>query len=205
MDKAKELSTTIMEIDRSICEKEDLLIGNNATMDSPLVDDEGFPIAELDTYLIKKTRQEINCLLNDRKELEKQMVTALGELDKAAETRAGDEAMETGVVATVATVHRTSNDPIARVGAVGEGGAASRAGIHIDDQVIQFGELHAGNFTGLHQMKDIVSSGEAIKVTVFRESSTPHVHRLVLTPTKGPDGKTYALGCEFTASTSKRD
>jgi hypothetical protein len=46
-------------------------------------------------------------------------------------------------------------------------------------------------------------------VTVFRESATPHVHRLVLTPTlktDGPDGKAYALGCKFTALTaSKKD
>ena len=141
-------------------------------MDSPLVDDEGFPIAELDTYLIKKTRQEINCklnnslikamivfltavisgLMNDRKELEKQVVTALGELHKEN----SDATMETDVATTV---HRTSNEPIARVDAVDESGAASRAGICMDDQVIQFGELHAGNFTDLHQLKDVVSNG----------------------------------------------
>lgn len=48
-------------------------------MDEPLVDNEGFPLADVDVYAVRHARQRIICLQNDYKALMRQIESGLSE------------------------------------------------------------------------------------------------------------------------------
>ncbi|KAI1707541.1 PDZ domain-containing protein [Ditylenchus destructor] len=194
---AKMLMHDVDEVDRQIREKYEILAQNNADMNTPLVDDEGFPVANIDIPSVRQARHDIICLQNDRRKLLLDMDEALKQLHQEQGPNSPPDATE---ATSEPNVHRTSNDPILAIQSVEFNSPAAKANFKVNDLVIQFGTLHAGNYEGFNQLKEYVqkSINKPIKITIFREhdsNSASHVHRLELCPQNwSGEG---VLGCTF--------
>ena len=70
-----------------------ILKANNVTMDTPLVDREGFPRADVDIYAVRGARKRIIELRNDLKALMEEMAKALETIYAVPETN-GVESMD---------------------------------------------------------------------------------------------------------------
>ncbi|CAI5441591.1 unnamed protein product [Caenorhabditis angaria] len=184
---AKDLLNQRDELDSKINELLLVLEVNKSTMDSPLVDSEGFPLNDIDVYAVRHARHDLICLRNDREQLTKRIANEL-EIAHSENTPIEKE------VATEKPVHRTSNNPFVKVSAVTESSPADEGGIKKDDLILQYGSLHFDNFSELKQLAQITNSSEnkIIRVTVLRSD---HPIRLEIRPHKwsGPG----LLGCNI--------
>ncbi|VDK77611.1 unnamed protein product [Onchocerca ochengi] len=170
MDSVKKLIAERDEIDRRIAKEEEVLKMNNIDMQKSLVDAEGFPITNVDVYSVRRARCAIICAQNDRKkltsEIEKAMLT-LHQQKRNCITTCSENATAAN---DIPVVHRTSNAAFARIAKVMDASPAFRAGLKDGDQLIQFGPLHAGNFTDIKELRIIVqnSMDKPIRVTLLR-------------------------------------
>lgn len=71
-----------------------VLQANNVTMDTPLVDREGFPRADIDIYAVRGARKRIIELRNDLKALMEEMAKALETIYAVPETNGVGSANE---------------------------------------------------------------------------------------------------------------
>ncbi|KAL7070941.1 hypothetical protein ACQ4LE_009820 [Meloidogyne hapla] len=190
-NRAKELMKELDSIDEQIFENELILKENNIGMTEPLVDEQDFPLAGIDTYAVTAARGKIRRLQNDRTE-------KMAEIDKiivaihnqTSQNGSSDQNNEEP------SVHRTSNKPIVQVDKVSPNSPAQKSGLCEGDLIIQFGHLHADVFNKLDQLKELVnnSKNKSIRITLLRGVK---VYRLMLTPQIW-DGSGL-VGCQFTA------
>ncbi|VIO89993.1 Probable 26S proteasome non-ATPase regulatory subunit 9, putative [Brugia malayi] len=170
MDLVKKLIAARDEIDQRIAKEEEILKINNIDMKQSLVDKEGFPITSVDVYAVRQARCAIICAQNDRQkltaEIEKAMLI-LHQQKRDCTTTCSEHATD-----DIPIVHRTSNAPFAKVAKVMNASPAFRAGLKDGDQLIQFGSLHAGNFTDIKELSIVVqnSMNKPIRVTVLRDN-----------------------------------
>ncbi|MBN3316666.1 PSMD9 ATPase, partial [Atractosteus spatula] len=148
-------------------------------MDGPLVDVEGYPRADVDVFQVRTARHNISCLQNDHKAIMLEIEEALHQLharEKAKrawdEAEAREEAMEQGC---------SPPQPFARVDTVTPGSPASLAGLHVGDEIVEFGSVNSVNFQNLQNIAMVVqhSEGKPLSITVIRSGQTVH---LGLTP-----------------------
>jgi len=85
-DKIKEKIAERDNIDDQLKCLHEVLKSNGVDMKTPLVDEEGFPINELDIISIRKARHSIICLMNDRKKVTDDIESMLIELHEKART-----------------------------------------------------------------------------------------------------------------------
>ncbi|MCP9265074.1 putative 26S proteasome non-ATPase regulatory subunit 9 [Dirofilaria immitis] len=161
------------EIDRRIAKEEEilkmdfsnLLVKNNIDMQRSLVDAEGFPITSVDVYSVRRARYAIICAQNDRQKLTSEIEKlCLSYISKTRLHNSTQFFSEHEKVDGISTVHRTSNAPFATIAKVMESSPAFRAGLKDGDQLIQFGSLHAGNFSDIKELR------KPIRVTVLRNN-----------------------------------
>ncbi|WKY07743.1 hypothetical protein Q1695_007314 [Nippostrongylus brasiliensis] len=195
-EEAKRLIAKRDKLDAEIEENLEILRKNDSTMDSPLVDNEGFPFSHIDVYSVRQARHRIICLRNDRKALTDEIERAIQQTHAEVKMRksgSGSESEETNwpVIsnkqrhvninrqdanrrpcdpAPSPPVHRTSNKPFIKVTTVYPNSPAFEGGLRADDMIIQYGNLHAGNF---HDMKEVSATtakyeGLKLRVTVLR-------------------------------------
>ncbi|VDO65192.1 unnamed protein product [Heligmosomoides polygyrus] len=140
-------------------------------MDSPLVDKEGFPFSHIDVYGVRQARHNIICLRNDRKALTDEIEKAI-ERSHAEERvrRSESEAESDASSEEPPLVHRTSNKPFIKVTTVIPDSPAAKGGLRADDMIIQYGNLHAGNFKEMKEVSATTAQHEGLKlrVTVLR-------------------------------------
>jgi len=162
------------------------------TMDSPLVDEEGFPIVSIDIYAVRKARHDIICLSNDRADLTKRTEELM--------LKAHEEMKAAGHESNPQQVHRTSNKPFVVVQHVTPGGPAEESGLRDGDKIVQYGPLHYGNYEKLEQIAEVTreSENKVIRVTVIRDERPV---RLEVTPHSWSGKGT--LGCAFLPVTAK--
>ncbi|KAM3727538.1 putative 26S proteasome non-ATPase regulatory subunit [Dirofilaria immitis] len=171
MDSVKKLIAERDEIDRRIAKEEEILKMNNIDMQRSLVDAEGFPITSVDVYSVRRARYAIICAQNDRQkltsEIEKAMLILHQQKRDCITAHSEHEKVD-----GISTVHRTSNAPFATIAKVMESSPAFRAGLKDGDQLIQFGSLHAGNFSDIKELRVIVQNSidKPIRVTVLRNN-----------------------------------
>lgn len=127
-------------------------------MDTPLVDEEGFPRNDIDVYTIRHTRSEIINLRNDRKNLDDKIEKLLGEIHKLKKENA-DEVKEHE---EEEVVHRTSNVPFVKIVEVTPHSPADNGNLVVGDEVIQFGKYHRDNFKELTDLQGVVLDHENV-------------------------------------------
>uniref|UniRef100_A0A3Q0R1I8 26S proteasome non-ATPase regulatory subunit 9 n=1 Tax=Amphilophus citrinellus TaxID=61819 RepID=A0A3Q0R1I8_AMPCI len=168
MDDVKTLIKKKDEIEEQIKAYYDVLQDQGVGIEDPLVDEEGYPRADVNLYQIRTARHNISCLQNDHKAIMAEIEEALHKLharEKAKreqdEAEAQEEAMEHQV---------TLPPPFARVDTVTEGSPASGAGLRVGDELIEFGSVNTENFQKLQDIASVVqhSEGKPLRVSVIR-------------------------------------
>ncbi|CAG08436.1 unnamed protein product [Tetraodon nigroviridis] len=169
MDDVRNLIKKKDNIEEQIKAYYEVLEDQGVGMEDSLVDEEGYPRADVNLYQIRTARHSISCLQNDHKAIMVEIEEALHKLhasEKAKrqkdETESQEEAMEQQTAAP---------PPFARVDAVTQGSPASGAGLQVGDELIEFGSVTAGNFQNLQNIASVVqhSEGKPLRVVVIRK------------------------------------
>ncbi|KAJ7250851.1 hypothetical protein B0H12DRAFT_1120101 [Mycena haematopus] len=159
-----------------------LAVNNGSTMDSPLIDSEGFPRADIDIYAVRNARIRIIELRNDLHATINALSIALQSVYDPA-------------LAPPDPIQSESK-PFAKVDGVSPGSPAAEAGLQRDDLVIKFGALTQQSFSSssLKPLVDVVAEHEnrSIPLKVLRSNQNVF---LSLTP-KAWGGRGL-LGCHI--------
>jgi len=165
-----------------------------AGLQSPLVDDQGFPRADIDLFETRRKRHRVNCLRNDLKALMKTIESGL------QQSFIPDEAAG---AAGASLPPPPSGDPeatptFAVVSEVVPGSPAMEAGFVQGDRLVRFGDIHAGNHRSLAALATVVgdSIGRSISVLVLRGEGAA-AKSLPVTVTPKPWSGRGVLGCRF--------
>ncbi|KAL9935730.1 hypothetical protein V8E36_005307 [Tilletia maclaganii] len=206
---ALQLDTRRREIDDELEALMSVLRSHNATLTSPLVDAEGFPIADPDIHAIRIARNRIAHLRNDRVAVTEQMAEAMRQAflqrPNSAAADAGSQDLPNGTRSDDASVASSSSGstahnfkPFARVNSVSAGSPADEAGLREGD-VLSFAglgvsESESSPAPSLSSLPPLVREGSELEVVVRRGSD--QVRTLRLTPASGP-GHRGLLGCHL--------
>mmetsp|Transcript_32707 Transcript_32707/g.76036 ORF Transcript_32707/g.76036 Transcript_32707/m.76036 type:complete len:221 (-) Transcript_32707:87-749(-) len=149
----------------------------------PLVDEQGFPRADIDIYAIRKARNRLACAQTDHMEVMKkieQALTALHAGSRVAVPRtlpaAGTASADTTTSQSSSTIRQVAlpPPPFAWIDEVSDGSPAQEAGLAIGDQICRFGHVNREDTGDLQACFDGVallvqnSVGVSIEVHVLR-------------------------------------
>ena len=120
-ERAKQLVETRSNIEAELEAHFSILKANDVTMETPLIDREGFPRADVDIYAVRGARKRIIELRNDLKAIMEEMATALESIYALPEAN--------GVGGTGSTEDESQDEPkpFARVDGVAPNSPASDA------------------------------------------------------------------------------
>lgn len=172
---ALQLSNERRSIDEELSNLFNVLRSQNATMNSPLIDNQGFPIASIDIVAVRTARSRIIALRNDRDELENRMRALLdlalsrtesgSEVPRMNGSVEHDHAVSSQAMANVPGTNgalsmnvpiRHDGDisvwsevggltPFAKVNAISPNGPAQQADMRVGDEILQFASLTGTN------------------------------------------------------------
>lgn len=113
----------------------------NPGMDEPLVDEDGFPRADIDLYKVREARNKIICLNNDLKAVTDEIKAGLEDMHSSSAV-----AVPVGGGSATASGHSGNNsEPVKmaflRISDVADGSPADTAGFHDGDLVVSFGPI----------------------------------------------------------------
>ncbi|CAH0473152.1 unnamed protein product [Peronospora belbahrii] len=163
----------------------ELTSGNNPGFNGSLVDNEGFPRADIDVYRVRQVRHSL-AVKQTAHQLTMKKIEEL--LPQVFEIRCGKseckmekEALEAPTAAAVQTMKTTTTtdevsaeerelQSFAVVESVQRKSPAELAGLQAQDQIMRFGSADASNHRELAAIKDIVQHnvGSSIRVLVRR-------------------------------------
>ncbi|KAF7298944.1 Nas2-N domain-containing protein [Mycena indigotica] len=140
------------------------LADEGVTMDSPLVDAEGFPRPDVDIYRVRNSRKSIIELRNDRNLVMEQLANVLQLVYDPSVTQPNPPV--TGIVVR-------HGKPFAKVDGVSPGSPAAEAGLLREDLIFQFDNLTQSSFrtSSLRALVDVVNDNEnkSILLRVLRQ------------------------------------
>ncbi|TDL23314.1 hypothetical protein BD410DRAFT_814636 [Rickenella mellea] len=171
-----------------------ILRANESTMNTPLLDPDGFPRADIDVFAVRHARVRIIELRND-------LEAIMNDIGKALEG-VYSPALASAATTSEEVTQNAADDgqlkPFARVDGIFPGSPASEAGLQREDLLLRFGDLTAASFVGssLTPLSDLVARHEnrALRLVVRREGNDSVT--LSLTPRKGWGGRGL-LGCHI--------
>ncbi|GAA5970063.1 hypothetical protein JCM8115_002723 [Rhodotorula mucilaginosa] len=183
----------------------DVLKSNNCTMDTPLVDPEGFPRADIDVAGVRTARVHIIRLRNDLRALLREMEQLVL---RGLPREAGDPSRDEGLLRANGDMrmngeggHDEEDDeqerPFARVDAVAPNSPAHQAGLVREDLLLSLGSVSFTNHDNLRAVAALVACSESVQlpVAVLRGSERARVE-MTLTPRSGWGGRGL-LGCHI--------
>ncbi|CAD6889741.1 unnamed protein product [Tilletia controversa] len=202
---ALQLDTRRREIDEELEALMDVLRSHNSTLTSPLVDDEGFPRADLDVHAIRIARNRIAMLRNDRVDITNQMAEAMRLAFLEPPGGGASSTMPNGFSSSVddsassvsssSAVHNTLK-PFAQINSVTPDSPADQAGLRQGDVLLSFAGLSAQDpedAPSLSALPPLVVESRQIEIIVKRGSE---ILTLQLTPRPGA-GHRGLLGCHL--------
>ncbi|KAF4590169.1 putative 26S proteasome regulatory subunit [Pleurotus pulmonarius] len=198
-DRANALISKKEDIESEIKSQLAILQANDSTIQSPLVDADGFPRADIDVWAVRTARVRIIELRNDLKDV-------TNEIGKVLETVYSPSAgAEQGNTNGEPTTEIDAPEPFARVDGVAPGSPAAESGMQREDLITKFGTLGKASFSSssLQPLAELVNAneGRVIQIRVLRAG---HTIVLSLTPRQGWGGRGM-LGCHIVpyANTSR--
>ncbi|GAA5890013.1 hypothetical protein JCM16303_006135 [Sporobolomyces ruberrimus] len=165
-----------------------LSTNSSSTMNTPLVDPQGFPRSDIDVAGVRNARVQIIRLRNDLDQLE-------NELHKVVQ-----EGFKRGEEQTTSIQENKDVDkvkvPFAKANSVARDSPAQLAGLEPNDLIISISSIDSTNHENLVRVGKIVSEseGKSLPVVVQREGGKRQVLRLV--PKSGWGGRGL-LGCHI--------
>ncbi|KAF8073705.1 hypothetical protein FPV67DRAFT_1409957 [Lyophyllum atratum] len=182
MDKARALMNKKNNIEEQIEAQISILKANNSsTLETPLVDADGFPRADIDVYAVRGARVRIIELRND-------LSAVTNEIGKALEA-IYDPALVASAPKDAGPEPSEEPRPFAKVNGVAPGSPAADAGLQREDLMVKFGPLgHQAFSSGLQPLSELVaaSENERIAIKVIRSGRAVYVN---LTPRTGWGGR----------------
>ncbi|KAM0752494.1 hypothetical protein T439DRAFT_209680 [Meredithblackwellia eburnea MCA 4105] len=172
----------------------EVLASNKVTMETPLIDPEGFPRADIDVAGIRTARSQIIRLRNDLKAVMNDMSSLLERgLPRETEKPKNEEEDQTGPQPM--NVDENARVAFAKVDAVAPGGPSATAGLQRGDRIVTLGPVNASNHDSLKELAALVgkSEGVTLPLVILRGDGDSVLH-LRLTP-KGGWGGRGLLGC----------
>lgn len=131
-------------------------------MTNPLVDADGYPLAEVDIITVRKTRVKIIYLQNDLKSLMDEIEKGLHEIHAKARTKKEQPDHLTEKHTEVLLEQK----PFLLVDAVTDGSPAAKAGLKVNDLVTRFGSVNISNFSGLQMIGSLVQNSKSKELIV---------------------------------------
>ncbi|WFD28334.1 putative 26S proteasome regulatory subunit [Malassezia nana] len=177
------------QIDAELAHYHAVLEQNQATMTSDLLDNEGFPRAELDIPTIREARHRIQRLRNDRREVDSRLAMLLTHAlppSSVPRQEAVAVAQSDGVRARRMAVRSVSAN-----------GPADKAGLCAGDELVRWGPWDPMTTEYMSDLATTVKEGASIPIVVRRtclDGRTIDVS-LTLTPSRW-DGRGL-LGCHL--------
>eukprot|EP00118_Oscarella_pearsei_P000764 m.5734 g.5734 ORF g.5734 m.5734 type:complete len:203 (+) comp13982_c0_seq1:40-648(+) len=147
-------------------------------MNGPLVDQEGFPRADIDVYSIRIARNKIIRLKNDHKSIMSEIESGLHEIHAQDREKESVEDKQKGDESGGSFVK-----PFLDVNVVSENSPASLSGLKVGDQVVEFGSINESNFKSLQDIGELVKNSEGRKMWIKVVRNTGEL-RLGLVPKK---------------------
>jgi 26S proteasome non-ATPase regulatory subunit 9 len=142
-DSYEELALKKDEIENRLSELNKILIDQgNVGMHENLVDKDGYPRSDIDLFVVRQTRQEINCLQNDYRELMKQIEKELNK--KYVNIKNGEEPFHE-IKNNNNNGNHVNLKPFLKIVQVDENSPAHEAGLLKDDLIVQFGPHRHSN------------------------------------------------------------
>ncbi|KAL0565877.1 putative 26S proteasome regulatory subunit [Marasmius crinis-equi] len=176
------------DIETEIDTHASILKTNNCTMRTPLVDEDGFPRADIDIFAVRGARVRIIELRNDLEAITNEIGKALEAVYDPTMT-----AESNGTESTSTDIPKA----FARVDGVAPGSPAAEAGLRREDLVVKFGHLIHTSFTStsLQPLAEVVAANEnqSISIKVLRDGNPVF---LSFVPRKGWGGRGM-LGCHI--------
>lgn len=194
-EQARALISQKEAIDAELDAQFSILRANNSTLQSPLIDNDGFPRDDLDIYQVRNARVRIIELRNDLKAMTNDIAKALEAVyDPSSSTAMSSSS---GGVEVDSSSEEETMKPFARVDGVAPGSPAAEAGMQREDLVFKFGHLTDQSFTSssLQVLTELVAVSEnrELQIKVVRSDQTI---LMKLTPRKGWGGRGM-LGCHI--------
>ncbi|KAI0632062.1 hypothetical protein C8Q77DRAFT_1123702 [Trametes polyzona] len=162
-----------------------ILQSNAVDMNTPLVDPEGFPRADIDIWAVRHARVRIIELRNDHKALMDKILIALQDVyDPSTQSQSSS-----------ATVSSADPDdapqPFARVDGVAPGSPAASAGLQREDLVLSFGPLTKSSFatSSLQPLAELVAAQDNNEVAIEVLRDNGRRVRLIFIPRRGWGGR----------------
>ncbi|TFK88204.1 hypothetical protein K466DRAFT_521260 [Polyporus arcularius HHB13444] len=177
----------------------EILQSHSVTMDTPLVDAEGFPRADIDIWAVRHARVRIIELRNDLKALMDKIMVALQDVyDPSTVSR------EQPSATAASFTSGASLEPFARVDGVAPGSPAASAGLLREDLILSFGPLDKSSFptsSSLQPLAELVAAQENNEVVIEVLRSNDQRTRLTFIPRRGWGGRGL-LGCHLVPYTA---
>jgi len=184
-----------------------LLKSQSCTMNTPLVDEQGFPRGDIDVYAVRQARVRIIELRNDLDDLTDKIKRALEILHSDPQQHIPPNPMQVeqaqAIEADATADQETSAlKPFARVDGIMPGSPAADAGLRREDLLLQFGHLNSSSFSGtsLQPLAELVSRHENRQLELKIRRGSDDVN-ILLTPRNGWGGRGM-LGCHIVPYTS---
>lgn len=184
---AKTLLELSSRLDSDISRHMAVLTSNQVTMTTPLIDAQGFPLANKDLMAIRTAKQRINVLRNDSKALRDRVAKVL---ELAIN---GDAVQSTQTSAASGSGTTPQLKAFARVNSVAENSPAQTAGLSPGDEIVKFGSITVEKGLTALAAPGVVVDGTSIQIQVRRSGD---VISLTLTPRAGWGGRGL-LGCHL--------
>jgi len=179
---------------------------NESTMNSPLLDPQGFPRADIDIVAVRNARVRVIELRNDLNAIMEEISQALQGIYRPEEAGITNPNQTSSTTTSSAKVNGVVSDtPFALVNGVAPQSPAAQAGLQRGDLVLRFGDLSASSFAPpitLQPLSTFVSAHEnqPIELRIKRPSSSAGtgtaIVSLSLTPRSGWGGRGL-LGCHL--------
>ncbi|KAJ7095848.1 hypothetical protein B0H15DRAFT_774817 [Mycena belliarum] len=193
-DTAQALYRQKQNIEAELSAQASILSSNaGSTLNSPLIDADGFPRTDIDIYAVRNARIRIIELRNDLTGVMNSLAIAL------------QSVYDPALAVPESPQPSTSGKPFAKVDGVSPGSPAAEAGLSRGDLVVKFGPLTQGSFSSssLKPLVELVAAHEnrSIPLKVQRAqndvflSLTPRTSSLPSTPR--PWGGRGLLGCHI--------
>lgn len=184
-------------IESEIKELTAILTKNGVGMNDSLVDSEDFPKNSIDIYQVRNARHRIICLQTDHKNLMKRIENSLhGYYGTCPQPNVSNT-----VQMDVDNNHdENSTIPFAKVTMISVYSPAETAGIHVNDEFVEFGSINSNNFRNITDIATVVQHSVNSRINMKIKRGDKFI-KLQLVP-KRWSGKGL-LGCNIVSIISQ--